>query len=332
MGYNLSNFKQDKFLTQFSFQYGTRLKNFIWNKVCAVSQVGKSEQRYPVVLPSDHLHPVDEQTTYNDEISAPTMIRTSTSSDSYKAIPRHLAAPIKRTELEEWEQRTGIEPFKKATRDLTYQYHLGKERDASNLLTTAANYAAGNSETLAGPDQWSDPSSDPIAKIDAAREKIRSLTGMYPNMCWMGAATLNVLKKHPAILDLTKYTGAGFPTAAIIMGFFDVPMVFIGQAIFRSTPRGVAESFSDFWGDDFGLGLLPDAELQDEDGLTDMDAIATARFFIHRPATINRYAVPMQEGSRILKIDYADDLKAVTVDSTANGKIVGGYVIKDTVL
>lgn len=75
----------------------------------------------------------------------------------------------------------------------------GAELYASSLATTPANYGI-NTEALAGTDQFSHASSNPVAKFLEAREAIEEGTlGFEPDIAIASSDVANVLRYHPAI-------------------------------------------------------------------------------------------------------------------------------------
>lgn len=78
---------------------------------------------------------------------------------------------------------------------------LGREVDFATQLRATASYATGNSETLAGNDLWSDyVNSNPLDKIDAAFEVVRSKIFMPPNLGIIPRAVFRKLRRHPDIV------------------------------------------------------------------------------------------------------------------------------------
>lgn len=76
-----------------------------------------------------------------------------------------------------------------------------REQEAAALALNAASYAASNKVTLAGVDQWSDPTgSDPFGDVAAAKEAIRQQTGSRPDVMVLGPKVVNALSIHEKVL------------------------------------------------------------------------------------------------------------------------------------
>lgn len=96
----------------------------------------------------------------------------------------------------------GIDMLAGAVRQVRNQMAREREFQAITLATTAANFAASNKVTLSGTDQWSDyTNSNPFEDIIAAREAVRAIIGIRPNVLTLGPAVLTALRSHPKILD-----------------------------------------------------------------------------------------------------------------------------------
>lgn len=121
---------------------------------------------------------------------------------------------------------------------------LKHERLAATLLTTAATYVAGNSETPAAGSKWSAATSDPIAAIEAAKEKVRGQIGIYPNTLVIGPQVYKALKVHASLLERIKYSERGVLTAELIGQILDIDRVIVGKAVGADD----AGNFTDLWG------------------------------------------------------------------------------------
>lgn len=122
---------------------------------------------------------------------------------------------------------------------------LRLEHAQAGIATTAGNYAAGNTVTLAGTDQWSDyANSDPQADIKNAKEVVRQKIGRRPNVMEISAAVYSVLQYHPQVIDRIKYTGRDSATPELLAALFDVKRVVVGDAVYEND----AGTMVDCWG------------------------------------------------------------------------------------
>lgn len=162
-----------------------------------------------------------------------------------------LEYPIDYRELEE-----DILPLKMhATNTVSEGIALRHEKICADLLQDSANYQTGSKITLAGADQFSDPTSDPIGTIDDAKNAVRQKIAKSPNVLVLGASTFIALKNHPAITDKIKFTQHAIVTPFLLKTLLGFDQLLIGQAVFENTPG----TLSDLWNDFAGLYYVPQA-------------------------------------------------------------------------
>lgn len=154
-------------------------------------------------------------------------------------------------EIEEEAQRgPGIDMGSHAVNTVQDIMALRLEYQAAQIARAAASYDANHKLALAGADKWTDPASDPIDDVSAARENVRASIGKYPNTLILGAKVFAGLKKNQKILDRIKYTGRDVPTLELLASLFEVKRVVVGEAVYADD----AGNFADVWGGDAVLG------------------------------------------------------------------------------
>lgn len=136
------------------------------------------------------------------------------------------------------------------------------ERRVANIVTSASNLGSG--VALSGSNKWSDyVGSDPVAQVNTGHAFIRSQTGMKANTGIIDYDTLMVLRRHPALLDMFKYTSGGELTNAQIMDLFKIERLLVGDAIMDNSIEGQASSITNIWGNNFILArIVPPAGLK----------------------------------------------------------------------
>lgn len=92
---------------------------------------------------------------------------------------------------------------------------------------------------------FDDPTSDPVAMINAEMLAMAENTGMKPNFCIMAPDVFYALKNHDAILDRIKYTQKGIVTVDLIAALFEVDNIFIPWAICNTGAQGATGALSD---------------------------------------------------------------------------------------
>lgn len=171
------------------------------------------------------------------------------SSIDYVLTEHDLEYPIDYRELEE-----DIMPLKiHATNVVADGIALRHEKMCADLLQNTASYPSGSKITLAGADQFSDPTSDPIVTFDYAKNAVRQKIAKSPNVLVLGAATFNALKNHPSITDKIKFTQHAIVTPELLRNLLGFDKLVIGQAVFENTPG----TLSDIWEDFAGLYYVP---------------------------------------------------------------------------
>lgn len=134
---------------------------------------------------------------------------------------------------------------------------LGHELEAAQIARSPANYSASNRVALTGADRWSDPSSDPEADIDEAKDVVRRMIGRDPNTLTLGPSVGKALKRHPKIKEQFKYTGRDSISTAMLASFFEVERVIVGRAVWLPETATDDTPATDVWGDDAILSFVP---------------------------------------------------------------------------
>lgn len=134
-----------------------------------------------------------------------------------------------------------LAPWETGVNFATLKVMLAKEVLVSTLCCTASNWTTSND--AAG--LWAAGASNTfIVDVLAAKEAIRQLIGVYPNVMVMDAKTLVQLKQESTILDRIKYSGTqGSPadvTTQTLAQLFELDEVLVGGAIYSSAEEVLA--------------------------------------------------------------------------------------------
>lgn len=142
------------------------------------------------------------------------------------------------------------------------QLRRAQEIRIANLLTTAANMGSGT--TLSGTSLWSDyVNSDPYGDVTTGHAFIRSQTGLIANTAVMDWDTMQIIRRHPDVLEHFKYTDGGFATMAQLQEYFRVSKILVGQTIYNQGKEGQVASMTNVWGKNFLLAhVMPGTSLQ----------------------------------------------------------------------
>ena len=126
---------------------------------------------------------------------------------------------------------------------------LGHELRVARMVQNPATYVPGNTITLAGADQFTNPASDPLGVVLDAKAAVRSQIVREPNTLWMGYSTYLTLLRHPQLVGLLSNNKDRILTDDELKRFLRVDNLVVGKAV-TSTD---GETVTDIWGDNMGL-------------------------------------------------------------------------------
>lgn len=122
-----------------------------------------------------------------------------------------------------------------------------KENRIANQVTSLTNLGSGIA--LTGTAKWSDyTASDPIANVTTAHAFIRQNTGLLANTMVMDYDTIQVVRRHPVLLDYFKYTQGGMLTMENLKTVFSVDQILVANAIKNNAAIGATASITNIWG------------------------------------------------------------------------------------
>lgn len=141
----------------------------------------------------------------------------------------------------------GVDPLGKATMYTTSLVQLAREVRVAARVFNAANFLAGNQQTLAGNTQWSDfVNSNPVDAILGALDT----PVMRPNIATFGQQTWTKLRQHPKVVQAIKGTdqGAGAVTRREFADFFELQEIYVGAGFINTAKKGQAAALARCWG------------------------------------------------------------------------------------
>ena len=127
---------------------------------------------------------------------------------------------------------------------------LGHELRVATLVQNPATYAAGNTLTLAGADQFTGPASDPLGVVMDAKAAVRSKIVREPNTMTMGYETYRALRRHPQLVGLLSTNKDRVLTLEDLKKFFEVETINVGKAVSADDD---GDATQDIWGDFMAL-------------------------------------------------------------------------------
>lgn len=244
-------------------------------------------------------------------------------SDTYFAQEHALQVPVVDEEVQNAD--SPLDPMVDGTELVTARVLLGRELQIKNLVTTAANFAAGNSVTLSGTSQWNDyVNSNPVLDWRTGVRAMHSKLFIEPNVGVIPYQVMSQLMDHPDFIERIKYSERGVLTAEIIAAIFNIGKIIVPGVGYNSANLGQAATLTYLWGKDVLMAFVPDRP-----GLK-VPAFAYEYTWTYdgQPQTADRWYEP-QRGRTVIRVRRRYDTKLTALDSV--NKSIGGYIIKTAV-
>jgi hypothetical protein len=228
-----------------------RRGNFIGPRLFPVVGVGKQSDIYYTISRDSWLRaPIS---TLRAPKTAPRRVEFDISSDTYFAHNYALAGDNAFETLANADDPISLR--ERTTTKVVEDLMLDLELRIKNKVTSISNIGSG--VLLSGSSKFSDYlNSDPISAVNTGVAFIRSQTGIVPNTMLMDWDTRKVLRRHPALLDLYKYTVGGQITDGQLREAFDVPNLLISDAIYNAAVEGDTASIVNVWGNNLLLAYV----------------------------------------------------------------------------
>lgn len=133
-------------------------------------------------------------------------------------------------------------------RIITNALRKGQEKRIADKVTSITNIGSG--VLLTGSNKYGDPSSSPISDSRTAHAFMERQTGgLSPNVAIVDADTVRVLRTHPELLDMFKYTTGGMITLDQLRDALEVDKIYVARGKFENMPEGSASSsITNVWG------------------------------------------------------------------------------------
>lgn len=133
---------------------------------------------------------------------------------------------------------------------------LDIEAKIADKLADTSNFDTGNYG--APPTIWSDLiNSDPVKDIDDAKQVVKDKISLYPNTMVVSDKVHKLLRRHPKLLEMYKYTRGGTLSVDILKEIFEVENYYVGGASYISTKEGQTETLSAVWANNCNLLYIP---------------------------------------------------------------------------
>lgn len=252
--------------------------------------------------------------------------------DTYYATEHALQIAI--TDEERENVDSPLAPDTDGTNLVTSKILLAREVKMQTMVTTASNYAASLSTTLAGGTQWNVAgTSHPIADVRVAQRAINAKLFMDPNVMVIPYQVMSVLQDHADIIVRIQYAERGILTPDIIAAVFGidkiiVPGIAVGVGGTGSFGNAITGAY--LWGKDVVLAWVPSSP--------GLKVPAFAYEFVWgysgNAMVVDRWREDKRK-SDLLRVGRRYDLKFCAIEinpaSADYQKSIGGYVIKAAV-
>ena len=227
-----SDVHQNVPLTNISLAYVQQAEDFISRRVFPVVPVSKTSDLYYTFSKNDFMRDEAELRGPNAP-SAGTGFNLSTTAYSCKTYAIHQDVP--------WQVQANADAVlnldRAAAELVTHKLMIREDRLwAANFFVTGV---WGTSTALSGTDQFSDlDDSDPILRVGTAKTTIKKNTGKRANKIVVGYEVDEVLKRHPLILERSKYTSGESVSNEMLARLFDVDEYLVFGSVYASNVEG----------------------------------------------------------------------------------------------
>lgn len=227
---------------------------FIGPQLFPIVPVGKQSDKYYTIKKETWLR--TPSTTLRALKTSPARIEFDISSDSYFANNYALATENALEALANADDSISLRA--RSTRFLVDALMRDLEVRIANLVTSVSNVGSG--VVLSGGSKWSNyVSSDPVADVSTGHAFIRQNTGMVANTLLMDMDTYQMVRRHPVLLDMYKYTQGGLVNDAELSAVFRVDKILVGAAVRNVSVENAAASMVNIWGNNALLAYVSPA-------------------------------------------------------------------------
>lgn len=146
------------------------------------------------------------------------------------------------------QQDAPIDVLADSTETLTNILQLDREMALAALLFNTTTFSGTRLTDLSAGVKWSNPASEPINQILAARDSLIGVPGPYSIV--FGLAAWTAFRTHPDVLASIQFAQGGIAVSEEqVKGFFGFEDVIIGEASVNTALPGQTPSYSRVWGD-----------------------------------------------------------------------------------
>jgi hypothetical protein len=217
-------------------------EDFIAKDLSPIVPVNKQNDKYYVIDPDSWLRIAN---TARAPMTEPNEVTFRVSSDGYFCDNYALRSKNSLEDLANAD--TAIQLRENSALLVTEMLQRDYENRVANMVTSGTNL--GSYVTLSGNSQWSDyVNSDPVGDVRTGHSFIRGKTGIVANTLVVDYGTSEVLRSHPALMDMYKYTVGGLVTNDQLKAAFQVKNLLIGKGVKNNAHLEATASITNIWG------------------------------------------------------------------------------------
>lgn len=225
--------------------------NFVGPQLFPIVPVSK-QSGYYYTIPAGAFLRIPSSTTRPPKTS-PRRVEFNVSSNTYSAINYALAGENAFEVLDAADNP--IQLRARTARKVLGDLMMDMEVRIANKVTSISNIGSGVS--LTGTNKWSDyVNSDPVGDISTGHAFMRNNTGIVANTLLMDWDTHKILRRHPVLLDMYKYTQGGLLNDAELKEVFEVDNLIVSRAIRNAALEGGTNSIVNVWGNNALLAYI----------------------------------------------------------------------------
>jgi hypothetical protein len=139
-----------------------------------------------------------------------------------------------------------VDPLSQHTEFLANMLMLRKEKRGADLVFDTSNYPSSQRTTLTGTEQWDDPGSDPVKKVNRTKDKMV----MRPNIMVVGREVATELIHHPAIVQAfnSNEGDQGRVPLSFVAQQMELDRILVGEAWYNDAAKNADPSLARVWG------------------------------------------------------------------------------------
>lgn len=138
-----------------------------------------------------------------------------------------------------------LDADRSATEFVTQKLLIKRDVQTVSTLIVPSIWSTDRDGVAAGPTgdqflQWNDANSTPIEDVQESAVSIHTETSFMPNVFGMGLEVFNVVRRHPDMLDVIKYTQKGIVTEELLAAIWGIPEVLVAKGVYATSAEGAA--------------------------------------------------------------------------------------------